>query len=345
MMKYGLPFLGMIALVLAIISIARTQPVNPTVPTPASPPVSAYDKEVGAVGLVEASTENISISLPVPGLVTHVYVKSGDRVRKGDRLFSLDARDLLAELALRQSAVEVAQRRLDKLLESPRPEEIPPAEARVREAEELVRDATVQLTMIESVGDKRAIREEDLLRRRSDVATAKAKLEQSQGALALLKAGAWKPDIEVAGAEVKQAIAQADLAQANIDRLTVTAPIDGEILQCKVRPGEYAQPGPLQQPLILMGNTSHLNVRADVDEQEAWRIRAGAVAIGSPRGEGSRRYPLRFVRFEPYVIPKKNLTNDATERTDTRVLQVIFAFEGGVPVRPGQQMDVYVRAQ
>ena len=126
--------------------------------------MSAYDKEVGAVGLVEGNTENISISLPVPGL-GHACLRESRRSREeGPELFSLDDRDLLAELALRQSAVEVAQKRLDKSLESPRPEEIPPAEARVREAQELVRDASVQLRLIESVQDKRAIREEDLLR-------------------------------------------------------------------------------------------------------------------------------------------------------------------------------------
>ena len=297
------------------------------------------------MGLVEANTENISISLPVPGLVTRVYVKSGDHVRKGEKLFSLDDRDVLAELALRQSSVEVSQKRLDRLLASPRPEEIPPAEARVREAEELVRDAATQLTLIESIQDKRARREEDLLRRRIAVDAAKARLSQAEAALALLKAGSWKPDIEVATAEVNQALAQVKRLQAEVDRLTVTAPIDGEILQCKVRAGEYGQVGPLPQPLILMGNTSRLHVRADVDEQEAWRVQAGAAAVASPRGDGSTRYPLQFVRFEPYVIPKKNLTNEATERTDTRVLQVIFALDRGAPLRPGQQVDVQVRAQ
>ncbi len=345
MIKYGLPSFGLMALVFSILSIARTQPIIKSVPPPASPPVSAYDKEVGAVGLVEANTENISISLPVPGLVTHVYVKAGGHVTKHDKLFSLDDRDLLAELALRQSAVEVARRRLDKLLESPRPEEMAPVEGRVREAEAFVRDTSLQLKLIESVQDKRAIREEDLLRRRIAVDSANAKLAQTEAALALLKAGAWKPDIDVARAEVKQALAQVERVQADIDRLTVTAPIAGEILQCKIRVGEYAQAGPLQQPLLLLGDTSHLNVRADVDEQDAWRVRADAPAMASPRGDGSKRYPLRFVRFEPYVIPKKNLTNDATERTDTRVLQVIFALDQGAPVRPGQQMDVYVRAQ
>lgn len=344
-MKYGLPALAAVVLVLAVLSIARTQPVNKSAPPPSAPPVSAFDKEVGAVGLVEANTENISISLPVPGLVTQVFVKAGDQVRKGTRLFTLDDRDLAAELQLRQSALDVSQRKLDKLIASPRPEELPPAEARQHEAEEALRDAEVQLRLIESVQDKRAIREEDLLRRRIAVDSAKARLEQAKSDLALLKAGSWKPDIDVARAEVTQAQREVERTKADIERLTVTAPIDGEILQCKVRVGEYAQSGPLQQPLILMGDTRHLNVRADIDEQDSWRVRAGSVAVASPRGEGTHRYALRFVRFEPYVIPKKNLTNDATERVDTRVLQVIFALDAGTPVRAGQQMDVYIRTQ
>ena len=52
---------------------------------------------------------------------------------------------------------------------------------------------------------------------------------------------------------------------------------------------------------------------------------------------------IEFVRFEPYVIPKKSLTGNATERVDTRVLQVIYRFrDRSVPVFNGQQMDVFI---
>jgi len=39
---------------------------------------AGFEKSVGAVGLVEASSENIAVSLPVQGMVTHIYVKAGD---------------------------------------------------------------------------------------------------------------------------------------------------------------------------------------------------------------------------------------------------------------------------
>ena len=73
-------------------------------------------------------------------------------------------------------------------------------------------------------------------------------------------------------------------------------------------------------------------------------MKKGASAVGTVRGDTSHKYALHFVRFEPYVIPKKNLTGDSTERVDTRVLQVIFALDKNAPVYAGQQMDVFVDA-
>ncbi|HEX2714363.1 MAG TPA: hypothetical protein VHM88_19395, partial [Candidatus Acidoferrales bacterium] len=88
-----------------------------------------------------------------------------------------------------------------------------------------------------------------------------------------------------------------------------------------------------------------LHVRVDVDEHDAGRVREGAPAVGSPRGNGSLKVPLQFVRFEPYVIPKKSLTGDSTERVDTRVLQVIYRVAAeNSSLFVGQQMDVYIEA-
>jgi RND family efflux transporter MFP subunit len=145
--------------------------------------------------------------------------------------------------------------------------------------------------------------------------------------------------------QVAMAQAQADATTTDLERLTVRAPVDGEVLQLKIHLGEYAQTGVLAQPVILMGSIEPLNVRVDVDENEAWRVRNGAPATGFLRGNKDITTPLKFVRFEPYVIPKVSLTGESTERVDTRVLQVIFSFErGALPVFIGQQMDVYIDA-
>ena len=345
MRRMVLPVLALVALIFAGGAAWKWRTVRSATSPLQAPPASDYKHTVGAVGLVEASSENISISTAVSGLVVRVYVKAGDHVSAGQYLFSLDDRDLEAELITRKAALDAARERLAKLAASPRPEEIPPAEDRVREAEAALADAAVQQKLIESVSDRRAIREEDLQRRREATKLAQAKVDEAKNALALLKAGAWAPDVKIAKAEVASAETQVKKTQTDIERLTMRAPVGGEVLQVNVRAGEYAQVGALSKPLIVMGDTSRLNVRVDVDENEGWKVRADAPAEAAERGNSTTKVPLEFVRFEPFVVPKKSLTGDSTERVDTRVLQVIYRFKDArVPFRVGQQMDVFISA-
>ena len=204
-------------------------------------------------------------------------------------------------------------------------------------------NAEVQLRLIESVHDKRAVREQDVQTRKYAYKAAQAQLADAQSQLALLKAGAWAPDVTVAKSEVAQAEAQFKAVETGIERMVTRAPITGVVLQKKVRIGQYAECGPVSEPLMILGSVTPLNVRVDVDEEDSWRVRSTASAVASPRGNGSIRIPLAFVRFEPYVVPKKSLTGDSTERVDTRVLQVIYRVRDGEPsVYVGQQMDVYI---
>ena len=63
------------------------------------------------------------------------------------------------------------------------------------------------------------------------------------------------------------------------------------------------------------------------------------------KGQPKEWFPLKFVRIEPYVIPKKSLTGDNTERVDTRVLQVIYAVDAADKrLFVGQQVDVFIDA-
>ena len=148
-----------------------------------------------------------------------------------------------------------------------------------------------------------------------------------------------------AEAELAQARAQLESIEIDLERLTVRAPVDGQVLQVKVHLGEFAPTGALPTPLILLGSVDKLHVRVDVEEHEAWRVQPEAKASAAVRGNADLKTPLSFVRFEPFVVPKKSLTGDSTERVDTRVLQVIYRIEDNdLPLFVGQQMDVFIDA-
>jgi HlyD family secretion protein len=79
-----------------------------------------------------------------------------------------------------------------------------------------------------------------------------------------LLAGSRREDVQLAHAQADAAEARRDQARAALDRLTVRAPISGEVLQVLVRAGEYSQLG--SGPLVVIGDLSELRVRMDVDE-------------------------------------------------------------------------------
>ena len=343
--KFILPLLAVVGVLFAIYTVIKGgQPVTPAEPVaqPSRAPFSTY---VAGAGLVEASTENIAIGTPIGNVVTDVYVKVGDRVKRGAPLFKLRDSIVQADLEVAKSALTAATAKLDRLKILPRPEDVPPAEARVAEAQANVADQRNQLRLYESVTDRRAVSEEDITKRRFAVQAAEAKLAAAQAELDLLKAGTWKSDILVAEADVASAAAAVQQVEAELNQRTVRAPVDGTMLQVKIRPGEYAQPGPLATPLMLLGNTDVLSVRVDVDENDAWRVSESADAMAFVRGNSNLKTPLKFVRIEPYVIPKRSLTGESTERVDTRVLQILYSFERGkLPIYVGQQMDVFIEA-
>jgi multidrug efflux pump subunit AcrA (membrane-fusion protein) len=308
MKRLILPVIGVLAALWATFSVARTQPRRERTEPAAPPPVSDFPRTVAAVGLVEASTENISIGTPLAGVVTGVFVTAGQAVRAGDRLFEIDTRHLQAELEVRRRAVAVA-------------------EARVAVAEARLADLQRQYEFAEQVKDRRAISAEEVSRRRWAVETAQSEVGEAR-------------------AQVASARAEAQATAVEIDRSTVRAAIDAEVLQVKVRVGEFAPAGVASAPLVLLGRSKPLHVRVDVDEHEGWRVRPGAPATGHVRGNAELKTPLTFVRFEPFVVPKRSLTGDSTERVDTRVLQVIYRVDrDDLPLFVGQQVDVFIEAK
>ena len=325
---------------LAFVWIARPKPAPKT--PPASPAAAVSANVIAATGLVEPQSETIQLSCAVSGMVTRVNAFAGDHVHRGDLLFETDGRDLQAQLLLKKSQVEDARAKLARLLSEPRPEELPAFVARVEQAKAQMEDAETRNQLILSVTDQRAVTTENVLGRKHALDTAKAQYVQAVADLNLKKAGAWKPDIDQSRADLAQAVADQEQTQRLIDRLDVRAPMDGVVMQSKVRQGQYANCAGSDALMLFAGGTG-MNVRAQVDENDAWRVRPGTSAYGYIRGNTSQRLALQFVRFEPYVVPKQSLTGDTTERVDTRVLEVLYRIDPQTAsIFAGQQMDVYI---
>jgi len=274
------------------IMVVRMHGQSPVTAPPIEPSPKPYEVSVAASGIIEALSDNVSIGVPEAGLVTKVHVKVWDYIQEGQPLFTLDDREVQAQLAVNKANALVTAATLQRL-----------------------RD---QLQRLNKVNDPRAVSAEEVRTKENDVAVAQAQLEAAQ-------------------AEVRQ-------SQVRLERLTVLAPRTGTILQVNVRRGEYAAVTP-KSAAVVLGDMDRLQVRADVDEQNAPRLKPGQNATAYLKGDTTQPIELRFERIEPYVVPKVSLTGASTERVDTRVLQVIYSFErhSDRPVYVGQQVDLFVK--
>jgi multidrug resistance efflux pump len=339
---YLLPAIALLGILFGLYTVVTGAKPVLHAPPAAQPALAPFEGTIAGAGIVEASTQNLALGTAVSGLVAEVSVQVGDRVEKGAPLFRIDGREARAELAVRESALASAEAELARLVSAPRAEDLPPAQARVAEERSGLESAENDLRLVEALTDKRAVSTEAIDRRRFAVQAARARLAEAEASLAKLQAGSWQPDIAVARAAVESARASVDAQRTEIERRIVRAPLAGTVLRVDVRPGEFAASG-TSTPLVLFGDVQRMHVRVDVDENDAWRFRPGARAEAFVRGNRDLKTALEFVRVEPYVVPKRSLTGESTERVDTRVLQVIYSFDPqALPVYVGQQMDVFV---
>jgi multidrug resistance efflux pump len=344
--KYFLPVLAVAGVVFAVWMVNRSSRAVPIAMPVAMPATADFTSFVAGAGLIESASENIAIAPVVGGVVKEVLVKVGDMVKTGEPLFRVDDRELQAELIVRKAQLSAAREKLARTISLPRAEEVPPLRARVEEAKAQLEDAKAQFAILERLPDRRAVSADVFEQKKWAVEVAEANYRSQQATFDLTAAGAWAPDIAIAKTEVEQAAALVAATEIEIDRRVTRAPIDGRVLQVRVRPGEFAPAGERQgDALMLLGNVDRLHVRVDIDENDAWRIAANAAAHASVRGNRDLRTDLMFVKVEPYVVPKRSLTGESNERVDTRVLQVVYSFPAdALPVYVGQQMDVFIEA-
>lgn len=340
--------LTLVCVFLTFYSMWKT--AKPPAPPPtviSSHPAVPFKSYISGTGIVEASSDNLFISTSVNRIVEKVFVHIGQEVKKGEILLKLEDQDLRADLSSRQVEYQIAQVKLQKMEELPRREDLIAAEAALQSAQVELEQAKNQYNMVQGLQDSRALSQQEINRRRFNYEQVQAHWQEAQANLNKVKAGTWKPDLKIASLEIQQAKSNVDRVQADIQRTIIRSPIDGKVLQIKIHEGEFPMAiGATGGPLMIVGNTDEIYLKVNINQFDAPHFRPDAPAVAYLRGNARIEFPLEFVRLVPYLVNKQNLTNDITDKVDTRVLQVIYLIKSqDHNIFVGQQMDVFIEAE
>ena len=352
---FVLAVLGLIlGLVSAYIYGMQKKPEPPAF-NPASNP---YGKGIYANGIMEsyqASGENVNIYPEVPGTVTRIAVAEGESVAAGRTLFLLDDAVQRATVAQLRSQAEAARSLLEELKAQPRREALEVAAAQVEVSEASLKNVQDQLDKQRRSFElePRSVSRDALDTAHNAVKVARANLEQAGKQYQLVKAGAWSYDIRNQQNQYQAALKAFQAAQALQDKYRVKAPEAGVVLSINAAVGSYVSPQGAYDtytqaslPVLVMGGAErYLAVRCYIDEILVHRLPKGPRMKAKMFIRGTDiSIPLEYVRMQPYVAPKIELSNQRTERVDVRVLPVIFRFAKPekAALYPGQLVDVYI---
>lgn len=352
---FSLAAIGLIAgLVSAYVFAIQKKPQPPAF-NPASNP---YGKGIYANGIIESyqsNGENINIYPEVSGVITGILISEGEDVHKGQPLLMLDDSIQRAIVEQQKSQAEAALSLLNELKAQPRKENLDIARSQVD-------FASASLKTAQDSYDKQrktyelspgAVSRDVLDTAENTMRTAKANLEVANRQYELTKAGAWLYDIKNQDNQYVALTKAYQASNALLAKYTIKAPVDGKVLSINTAVGSYVSGQGTYEtytqgfnPLLVMGGSQqYFAVRCYIDEilvprmpQEP-KINAQMFIRGT-----DIHVPLQYVRVQPYVSPKIQLSNQRTERVDVRVLPVIFRFEKpkNFYIYPGQLVDVYI---
>lgn len=302
-----------------------------------------YSSYIAGVGIVEASSGNVMIRALPERRVETVFVKDGQNVKKGEPLFALNSNDLKDKLKAEQVALKLAVAKLERIKSLPRAEDVEASESQLAIAQAEMETAAKQHQMVQDLKDPRSISLEEQHRRLSNFQQAEAKWRQAEADWKKVTAGAWKPDLEIAKLEVQEARANIDRTQGEIEQTVVKSPLDATVLQINIHEGEYASN---RLPALVVGQTSPLYVRVSINQLDISRFQPQANATAYLQGDLSKAFPLEFVRIEPLLVDKVNLTGEITEKVDTKVLHILYLVKKNPQsLIVGQQMDVFIESK
>lgn len=220
-----------------------------------------------------AEADFVKVGPTLEGRLTDVFVKRGEKVAAGAKLFDQD--DIADSQAVKQAARQLRQAEAQLVnLESPgKPTEIAQAEANLADAAAAHDKISADLQRTEKLLKSGNASQQLADQRRADLRSAAAKVQALEAALAQMRNPLGRQhEIDAQHAAVEAARAALAMAQWRLDQRHVTAPAAGVVTDVLARPGETIPAG---VPVAVLLPPENIFVRFFVPEAMLAQVHYG----------------------------------------------------------------------
>jgi HlyD family secretion protein len=326
--------------IVAVVWFRRTRPqAEVAVLRPERSTIRAWIEEQATTEL----PQDVLVATPIAGWLEPIRLREGDRVEAGQVVARLDPADLTDRARQAEQRIAVLETRLRRTADHRLEENaLVEAEATVKAIDETVRAAEAKLTATRAVRDfardelqrlrnlaqSEAATDRELREAEMQFHKAEAELQSDvleSAALKTIAAVSYigpkfirdyidRKQFETGQIEsqLEEARAALEIEKRNLQRATLTAPIDGVVLHRHHTRRQYLPAG---TPLLTIGNLDDLEVIAEILSERATRIDVGdpvrifgeAVPGEAIAGQVKRVYPAGFRKISSLGVEQQRV--------------------------------------
>ncbi len=310
-------------------------------PAAAQPQTSTGLKWTAAApGKVEPRNGEYRIGAGMLGRITDVRVKAGETAQAGEIVVRLDDAELTARLAAAQADAALKKFLRDEQGPAGRLKRRYDADDAVVAAEQKQAAARGALDAAFGAARGNTAHDADVAKNKAQLQSADTALAKARGAAAEVKAETGDPKTNQYEAALIAANSQVSATQALLDQTRIRAPIAGTVLQVTAKTGDIASPGS-PEPLVVMGDLSALRVRAELDERDTGRVKAGQKVVVRADAFRGTDFPGTVTSVAQSLTAARLSQRGPRRPGDTEVVEVFVAFDAMPPLPSGMRVDVY----
>lgn len=286
-------------------------------------------EKVPAEGRVTAPDKEVLLS-EAAGVVKSVPVRLGDQVKAGQLLMEIYVPRALENLAEAESSLARAEANLTKARSGGKSAELAAAELALREAESTYSLYEDALKRSQALYEQGALSRVDLDKAQADYDNGQAALEKARAEYRRLLDSAGQ-DLQSLQAAVDAARLHLEAARRQASGQGLICPRDGQVLSVNVEPGDVVSE---QTPVLTISSLNKLEIRGEVPETEASKIKAGQKAEITGNAFSGLKYQGKIAQVGLEVVSKSQ------SQTNDNYLPVIVEIENPGALLPGYSVDM-----
>lgn len=284
-------------------------------------------------------TVSVTVSSKTAGQIVKLNASEGESVVIGDTLLVIDHENYELQKSQAEAALEAAEANYNLLINGARKEDLSNAEETLFQIKQNYETVSADFQRFKNLYEKKAITKKQFDEISAKYEITKSQLRQSEENLRKLKNFARPEELSAAKAKVNQAEAALNLIKKTISDCFVTAPTAGVVTNQLVEIGEMVVP---QSSLFKISNLSNAEIYVYVQETDLGKLNLGDKAEIKIDTYPDKIYEgkITYISQEAEFTPKTIQTKD--ERTKLVFAVKVEAANNNFELKPGLPADVKI---